>query len=351
MKTHRFLQALQRKITDRTPIWLMRQAGRYLPEYRKLRQQAGSFMTLCQTPELACEVSLQPLRRFDLDAVILFSDILTIPDAMGLGLQFIEGQGPVFNRAIRTAADVSQLSVVDPYEKLRYVSDAAALVKKSLHNEKPLIGFSGSPWTLATYMVEGKSNRSFSTIKAMMAEQPQTLHRLLEILTRSVIDYLNAQIEAGVDAVMVFDTWGSILVPDHFMSYSLQYMQQIIAGLKKTRSTGEEKIPSILFTRESGPCLEAMADSGCSALGVDWTVDIGDARKRVGHQVALQGNLKPEILKESPETIRAAVKAILRAFGPHPGHVFNLGHGVTPDIPPENVKILIDSVHEFSQSD
>lgn len=347
LTSHRLLKALRRQPVDRPPVWLMRQAGRYLPEYRQLRQQAGSFMALCTNPELACEVTLQPLRRFDLDAAILFSDILTIPDAMGLGLNFIAGDGPVFQRAIRSSADVNKLFVPDPDQSLRYVTDAIRLIKKTLNDQpladqRPLIGFSGSPWTLATYMIEGRSNRQFDQTRAMMAEQPQLLHQLLEILTLSVTDYLNAQIEAGVDVVMLFDTWGSILMPDHFMTYSLQYMQKIIASLHQT-----DCVPTILFARQSGSCLELIANSGCSAVGIDWTVDLAEAKQRVSHQVALQGNLDPAILKQSPAMIEQAVNKILQVFDRQPGYIFNLGHGMTPDIPPQHVNHLINSIHHY----
>jgi uroporphyrinogen decarboxylase len=341
-----FLRALLRQPVDRTPVWMMRQAGRYLPEYRRVRQQAGSFMNLCTTPELACEVTLQPLERYRLDAAILFSDILTIPDAMGLGLEFVEGEGPQFQRPITSQADVAAIGVPDPETDLRYVVDAVRLIKQELKGRVPLIGFSGSPWTLATYMVEGRGTREFRKIKGMMFEQPAVLHQLLEVLTRSVTDYLNAQIAAGADAVMVFDTWGGILAPHQYESFSLAYAAKIREGLHLEQAG--RKIPAILFTKGGGQWLERMAATGYDALGLDWTQDIGEARARVGHQVALQGNLDPQALYAPIPVLEGEVGRILEAFGEGSGHVFNLGHGVWPDVNPDHVGAMIEAVHSLS---
>ena len=341
-----FIRALSRQPVDRTPVWMMRQAGRYLPEYRRVREQAGSFMNLCTNPELACEVTLQPLERFRLDAAILFSDILTIPDAMGLGLSFAEGEGPRFARPIRTATEVQQLPIPDPEGELRYVTDAVRLIHRELGGRAPLIGFSGSPWTLATYMVEGGSSREFRKVKGLMYEQPQVMHELLGKLAEAVGLYLAAQIAAGVDAIMVFDTWGGVLSATQYQEFSLAYARRAleITG----RREGGVKIPAILFTKGGGQWLEAMAETGYDALGLDWTTDIGEARRRVGGKVALQGNLDPLALYAPPETIRAEVKRILESYGVGSGHVFNLGHGVWPDVNPEHVGTMIEAVHEFS---
>jgi uroporphyrinogen decarboxylase len=341
-----FIRALLRQPVERTPVWMMRQAGRYLPEYRRVREQAGSFMNLCTNPELACEVTLQPLERYRLDAAILFSDILTIPDAMGLGLHFIEGEGPKFERPLRSPEDIRKLSVPDPEDKLRYVPDAVRLIQQNLQGRAPLIGFSGSPWTLATYMVEGGSSREFRKVKALLYDQPALLHELLGKLADAVAAYLNAQIAAGVNAVMVFDTWGGMLATDQYREFSLAYAQRIQQQLRRERDG--QAIPAILFTKGGGLWLEAMAGSGYDALGLDWQTPIGEARKRVGGRVALQGNLDPVALYASPEAIRAQVKKILDDFGPGTGHVFNLGHGVHPDIKPEHVGAMIEAVHEFS---
>jgi uroporphyrinogen decarboxylase len=341
-----FLRALLRQPVERTPIWMMRQAGRYLPEYREVRGKAGSFMQLCTNPELACEVTLQPLDRFGFDAAILFSDILTIPDAMGLGLSFAEGEGPQFARPVRTAEDVKQLPIPDPETELRYVIDAVRLIKTNLQDRVPLIGFSGSPWTLATYMVEGKSSKSFQKVKGMMFEQPQLMHRMLDKLAQSVAAYLNAQIAAGADAVMVFDTWGGMLSHDDYLEFSLRYARQV----RELLNTGRDgrKIPTILFTKGGGLWLEAMADAGYEALGLDWQTDIGQARARVGDKVALQGNMDPITLYANPEVIREKVGKVLQGYGNGAGHVFNLGHGILPDINPEHVKAMVDAVRELS---
>jgi uroporphyrinogen decarboxylase len=341
-----FIRALLRQPVERTPVWMMRQAGRYLPEYRRVREQAGSFMNLCTTPELACEVTLQPLERYRLDAAILFSDILTIPDAMGLGLHFIEGEGPKFSHPLRTAEDIRKLGVPDPEDKLRYVTDAIRLIRQGLGGRVPLIGFAGSPWTLATYMVEGGSSREFRKVKTLMHDQPALMHELLGKLADAVAAYLNAQIAAGVDAVMLFDTWGGALTTDQYGEFSLAYARRIRERLQRRRE--DATIPAILFTKGGGLWLEAMADSGYDALGLDWQTPIGQARQRVGARVALQGNLDPTALYASPETIRAGVRQILADFGLGTGHVFNLGHGVHPDIPPEHVGAMIEAVHEFS---
>ena len=341
-----FIRALLRQPVDRTPVWMMRQAGRYLPEYRRVREQAGSFMSLCTNPELACEVTLQPLDRFRLDAAILFSDILTIPDAMGLGLEFVEGEGPQFRHPIRTAQAITDLPIPDPDGSLRYVTDAVRLIKRELKGRVPLIGFSGSPWTLATYMVEGGSSREFRRIKGLMYEQPGLLHQLLAKLAKSVALYLQAQIAAGVDAVMVFDTWGGALSARQYQDFSLQYARVALDGLTLERNG--KKIPAILFTKGGGQWLESMAATGYDALGLDWTTEIGDARRRVGDQVALQGNMDPQALYAPIESIRHEVKQILESYGQGSGHVFNLGHGVWPDVNPDHVGAMIEAVHEFS---
>ena len=348
LKNDRFLRALARQPVDKTPVWMMRQAGRYLPEYRQVRGQAGDFMSLCKNTELACEVTLQPLERFELDAAILFSDILTIPDAMGLGLYFAEGEGPKFHKPLRSEADIDQLEVINTAVDLTYVTDAVSMIRQELNGRVPLIGFSGSPWTLATYMIEGQSSRDFTRAKTMLYTQPELLHQLLEKLALSVIDYLNAQILAGAQVVQIFDTWGGALSYSAYLEFSLSYMAKIVDGLIK-QADGRD-VPVILFTKGGGLWLEAMADTGCDCLGLDWSVDLGAAHQRVGDKVALQGNMDPAILRAKPEVIRGEVKRILGSFGQNDGHVFNLGHGITPDINPDNAKIFIDAVHEFSSS-
>ena len=342
----RLLRALLRQPVDRTPVWLMRQAGRYLPEYRATRARAGSFMTLCQTPELACEVTLQPLERFPLDAAILFSDILTIPDAMGLGLSFNEGEGPQFARPLRSAADIARLAVPDPEVELRYVMDAVRLIRRELAGRVPLIGFAGSPWTLATYMVEGGSSKDYARIKSLLYNQPDALHLLLDVTARAVIAYLNAQAAAGAQVLMVFDTWGGLLAPRAFREFSLAYMARIVAGL--TRAAEGRPVPVILFTKGGGAWLEDIAATGCDGVGVDWTVDLGEARRRVGDRVALQGNLDPAALYATPDHIRQQVAQVLADFGSGPGHVFNLGHGIQPGVEPDAVRALVQAVHELS---
>jgi len=346
LKNDRFLKALMRQPVDRTPVWMMRQAGRYLPEYRATRAQAGDFMSLCKNTELACEVTLQPLERYELDAAILFSDILTIPDAMGLGLYFEEGEGPKFRKPVRTEADNEQLQVINTASDLSYVTDAVSMIRRELQGRVPLIGFSGSPWTLATYMIEGQSSRDFARAKTMLYTQPELMHQLLDKLALSVIDYLNAQIVAGAQVVQIFDTWGGALSHAAYQEFSLAYMQKIVSGLIK-QADGRD-VPVILFTKGGGLWLEAMADTGCHALGLDWTMDIGAAKKRVGDQVALQGNMDPAILRADPATIEREVQGILASFGAGNGHIFNLGHGITPDIDPQYAKVFIEAVHKFS---
>ncbi|WP_438951621.1 uroporphyrinogen decarboxylase [Porticoccus sp.] len=346
LKNDRFLRALLRQPVDMTPVWMMRQAGRYLPEYRQTRSAAGDFMALCTNPELACEVTLQPLERYPLDAAILFSDILTIPDAMGLGLYFEAGEGPRFRKPIRTEADIAALEVIDPGHDLPYVLDAVSTIRRELNGRVPLIGFSGSPWTLATYMIEGGSSRDFARSKTMLYDQPQLLHQLLEKLAQSVIAYLNAQIAAGAQAVQIFDTWGGALSHFAYQEFSLNYMTKIVANL--TRESEGREVPVILFTKGGGQWLEAIADSGCHAVGLDWTTHIGHARDRIGNKVALQGNMDPAILRASPERIRQEVAAILKQFGNGDGHIFNLGHGITPDVSPEMAGVFVDAVHSYS---
>lgn len=345
LQNDRLIRALLRQPVDRTPIWIMRQAGRYLPEYREVRNSVSGFMALCQNPELACKVTLQPLARFDLDAAILFSDILTIPAAMGLDLHFAEGEGPIFNNPIRNAHDVQRLKTPDVEKDLDYVMQAIKLAKRELNNRVPLIGFAGSPWTMAAYMIEGGASKTFSKIKGMLYAAPELLHDVLAVLAESVIHYLNAQIESGVNAVMLFDTWGGLLSESAYLEFSLAYMQKILAGLVKTNAQGI--VPTILFTKGGGLWLEHMAVSGCDAVGLDWTVNIGNAKKRVGSQVALQGNLDPAVLYGTATTIQREATQIMQDFGTGPGHIFNLGHGIYPDIEPEKVKILIDAIKGY----
>jgi uroporphyrinogen decarboxylase len=347
LENDRLLRALRREPVDVTPVWIMRQAGRYLPEYRETRARAGDFMTLCRTPELACEVTLQPLARFPLDAVILFSDILTIPDAMGLGLGFAEGEGPYFERPLRDAAAIRGLGVPDPEQELGYVMEAVRWVRRELGGRVPLIGFSGSPWTLATYMVEGGASKDFSRIKALLYDEPDTLARLLDVLVEAVAQYLSAQISSGAQAVMIFDTWGGVLSGEAYRRFSLDAMARIVARLAARGDA--QPAPVILFTKGGGAWLEDMAQTGCDALGLDWTADIGDARARVGTKVALQGNLDPTVLYARPERIREQVAGVLERFGPGSGHVFNLGHGIHPHVDPEHVGVLVDAVHELSR--
>lgn len=340
------LRALLRQPTERTPLWIMRQAGRYLPEYREVRARAGDFMSLCRNPELACEVTMQPLRRYQLDAAILFSDILTVPDALGLGLHFETGEGPKFARPVRTAAEIRKLPAPDVHESLGYVFDAVRTIRRELDGMVPLIGFAGSPWTVGTYMVEGGSSREFPNIKGLAAEDPATLDLMLDTVADTTTDYLNAQVEAGAQAIMVFDTWGSALDRDDYLRFSLAPMQKIVDGL--TRQADGRTVPVILFTKGAGELLTDMVGTGCDALGVDWTTTLADARRYVDGKVALQGNLDPATLRESPEVIRQGVADTLASYGTGPGHVFNLGHGITPDIDPDSLGVLVDAVHELS---
>jgi uroporphyrinogen decarboxylase len=346
LKNDRFLRALLKEPVDVTPVWMMRQAGRYLPEYKATRAKAGSFMNLCMNPELACEVTIQPLDRYPLDAAILFSDILTIPDAMGLQLRFAEGEGPIFDKPVRTAADVNALPVPDPEGELKYVMDAVRTIRRELDGRVPLIGFSGSPWTLATYMVEGGSSKDFAKVKGMMFDSPALMHKLLDTTAQSVISYLNAQIAAGAQAVQIFDTWGGSLTPRDYKEFSLRYMQQIVEGLN--RESEGRKVPVILFTKGGGQWLEDMAATGADALGLDWTTDIGTARARVGDKVALQGNMDPSVLYASPERIKQEVGSILESYGSGSGHVFNLGHGIHQHVDPEHAGAFVEAVHELS---
>ena len=346
LKNDTFIRALLREPTPYTPVWLMRQAGRYLPEYNQTRARAGNFLTLCKNPDLATEVTLQPLARYALDAAIVFSDILTIPDAMGLGLYFAEGEGPRFERPLREEWEIRDLTAPDPATHLRYVLDTVSQVRRSLAGSVPLIGFSGSPFTLACYMIEGRGSSDFATVKKMLYERPDLLHRILEINTQAVITYLNAQIEAGAQAVMLFDTWGGMLSHAAYHEFSLAYLRRIIAGL--TREREGLPVPSIVFTKGGGGWLESIAATGCDAVGLDWTVDIGAARARVGMRVALQGNLDPAILLSSPQVVQREAAAILASYGKGSGHVFNLGHGISQHTPPENVAALIETVRTTS---
>ena len=345
MRNEVFLRALMREPVPYTPIWVMRQAGRYLPEYNATRARAGSFLALAKSPELACEVTLQPLARFALDAAILFSDILTVPDAMGLGLYFAEGEGPKFERPLRTEKDVLAIEPPD-LDKLRYVFDAVSLIRRSLDGRVPLIGFSGSPFTLACYMIEGGGSDDFRTVKTMLYARPDLLHRILDVNARAVAAYLNAQIEAGAQAVMVFDTWGGMLSHAAFEEFSLAYSRKVLAQLPRSREG--EVVPRILFTKGGGQWLESMAESGADALGIDWQTDLGQARRRVGARVALQGNMDPMALFAPPAAIQAEAQRILASFGDGPGHVFNLGHGISQHTPPEHVQALVEAVHTAS---
>ena len=344
----RLLRALKRQPVDRTPVWVMRQAGRYLPEYRAVREQAGSFLNLCQNPELACEVTLQPLRRFGLDGAILFSDILTIPDAMGLGLTVNEGEGPRFARPIRRVSQIDGLTVPDAETDIGYVLEAVRLIRQKLAGTVPLIGFAGSPWTLATYMIEGESSRDFRHSKGLLYTEPNRMHQLLEVLTEAVSGYLHAQIVAGVQAVMIFDTWGGTLAHADYQEFSLAYLSRIVATLQA--ELGADAVPIILFTKGGGQWLSEIADSGCDAIGIDWTQSLFRARQLVSDRVALQGNLDPAVLRAPPDTIRREVKRVLADYGPGPGHIFNLGHGITPDIDPDHMAVMVDAVREFGQS-
>jgi uroporphyrinogen decarboxylase len=344
----RFMRALFREPVDRTPVWIMRQAGRYLPEYRKLRAEAKSFLRLCKTPELACTVTLQPLARFPLDAAIIFSDILTIPDALGLGLHFSEGEGPKFERPIRSHADIRKLAMLDPETELKYVMDAIRMTVQALDGSVPLIGFAGSPWTVATYMIEGGGSKQFSIIKAMLYQDPNALHALLKHVAELTVLYLGAQLKAGASAVMIFDTWGGLLAKENYLEFSLDYMHLIIEGLK-AYITASTRVPVILFTKNGGQHVEAIADTGCEAIGLDWTADLKHVKHLVGHRVALQGNLDPSVLYGDTIRIQEEVAKVLSQFGSGPGHVFNLGHGIHQDVEPEKVAVMIEAVHRFSE--
>ena len=345
-KNDTLIRALLRQPTAYTPVWLMRQAGRYLPEYNETRARAGSFLALCKSPGFATEVTLQPLARFRLDAAIVFSDILTLPDAMGLGLKFVEGEGPRFERPLREEREIRSLVAPDPGGSLRYVMDVIRQARRALADEVPLIGFSGSPFTLACYMVEGSASAEFLTLKTMLYRRPDLLHHVLEINCRAITAYLNAQIDAGAQVVMMFDTWGGILGTAEYREFSLAYAQRVLEGLK--REHDGERIPSIFFTKGGGAWLEPIAASGCDAVGLDWTVDLAAARRRVVGRVALQGNLDPAVLLAGPEATRQGVAAVLAAFGAGSGHVFNLGHGVSQFTPPDSIAALVEAVHELS---
>ncbi len=345
LKNDTFLRALLREPVPYTPLWLMRQAGRYLPEYNATRARAGSFLGLCKSPAYATEVTMQPLARYALDAAIVFSDILTVPDAMGLGLYFAEGEGPRFERPLREEWEIANLTVPDLSE-LRYVFDAVAECRRSLDGLVPLIGFSGSPFTLACYMIDGRGGEGFPRTKAMLYARPDLLHRILEINARAIVPYLNAQIEAGAQAVMVFDTWGGLLSTAAYHEFSLRYLKQVVAGLHRNHDGA--RVPSILFTKGGGQWLEAMAEVGADALGVDWMTDLTVARARVGSRVALQGNLDPAVLGADADAVKRETARVLESFGKGSGHVFNLGHGIDRHTPPENVTILVDTVHELS---
>jgi len=346
LKNDTFLRALLRQPTEYTPLWMMRQAGRFLPEYRATRKEAGSFLGLCKNPDYATEVTLQPVDRFPLDAAILFSDILTVPDAMGLGLYFSEGEGPKFERTVRDEAAVKALHTPDIATDLKYVTDAVSQIRKSLDGRIPLIGFTGSPWTLACYMVEGGSSNDFATVKTMAYKEPKLLHQILSKTAETVTQYLNAQIEAGAQAVMMFDSWGGALSHYAYHEFSLPYMQQIVDGLIKEKDG--VKIPNIVFTKGGGLWIESIANIGCDAIGLDWTMDIGVARQKVGEKVALQGNLDPLVLFAPPEAIEAEVEKVLSSYGFGSGHVFNLGHGISQYTDPEHVAVLVKAVHELS---
>ncbi|MBP6259102.1 MAG: uroporphyrinogen decarboxylase [Comamonas sp.] len=350
-----FLRACRRQATDYTPLWLMRQAGRYLPEYKATRAQAGSFMGLATNVDYATEVTLQPLERFPLDAAILFSDILTVPDAMGLGLSFAEGEGPRFAKTVRTEADVAQLAVPD-MDTLRYVFDAVTSIRKALNGRVPLIGFSGSPWTLACYMVEGKGSDDYRQVKTLMYARPDLMHRILAVNADSVAQYLNAQIDAGAQAVMVFDSWGGVLADGAFQEFSLAYTKRVLAQLKRTGVDGQD-VPRIVFTKGGGIWLPDMHDLDCEVLGLDWTANLGKARALVGDRKALQGNIDPNVLFAPPDMVAAQARAVLDSFGkPHtdrhstgPTHIFNLGHGISQFTPPEHVAALVETVHSYSR--
>ncbi|MBF0187506.1 MAG: uroporphyrinogen decarboxylase [Magnetococcales bacterium] len=344
---HPFLRACLRLPVERTPIWIMRQAGRYLPEYRASRGEAGDFLSLCRNTPLATEVTMQPLRRFNLDAAILFSDILVVPEAMGVPLRFATGEGPILEPPIRSADDVKRLRRIEPEKDLDYVMNAVGSIREALDDKVPLIGFSGSPWTLATYMIEGGSSKTFPNIKGMLYDQPTLLDTILDRLVEAVADYLNAQIDHGAQAVQIFDTWGGALSPKAYRAFSLEPMRRIVEKLKPTGPDGQ-RVPVILFSKGCGGMLEHLVASGCDVVGLDWTINIGEARKRANGAVALQGNMDPAVLYASPDRIREEARTLLEAYGPHPGHIFNLGHGISPDMNPDHVAALVDAVHSES---
>lgn len=342
---HRFIKALNRQVVDRTPVWIMRQAGRYMPEYRELRTKAGSFLELCKNPELACSATLLPIKRYPLDAAILFSDILLIPEAMGLGLEFIANEGPVFAKSIRNEADVVNLPEIDPDVDLAYVSNAIKLIKNELNNSVPLIGFAGSPWTIAAYMVEGKADKQFYKLKGLMYQQPEVMHMLLDHLSKQILRALQAQIDAGVDVVMLFDSWGGILTDSLFKEFSLAYMVKIVQNIRNTND-----VPVIIFSKNGGRCLPDIAASGCAGIGLDWTADLAEAKKMVGTQVALQGNMDPCVLYANDARIVEEVQHVLKNFGSGYGHIFNLGHGIPYDIEPKKVDVMLKAIEEFSST-
>jgi len=347
LKNDTFLRALLRQPTEYTPLWMMRQAGRYLPEYCATRKRAGSFLNLCKSPDMATEVTLQPLDRFPLDAAILFSDILTVPDAMGLGLYFAEGEGPKFERPLRDEAAIKALRVPDIGTDLKYVTDAVSQIRKALDGRVPLIGFSGSPWTLSCYMVEGGGSDDYAKVKTLMYKEPKLMHHILDVTAQAVIAYLNAQIEAGAQAVMIFDSWGGALSHAAYHEFSLHYMQKIVAGLIKEKDG--VRIPNIVFTKGGGLWIDSIAQIGCDAIGLDWTMDIGVARQKVGDKVALQGNIDPTVLFATPEVIHNEVEKVLASYGYGSGHVFNLGHGISQFTNPDNAAALVSAVHELSR--
>lgn len=349
-KNDLYLRALRGEKVERTPIWVMRQAGRYLADYRATRERAGDFLTLCKTPEMACEVTLQPIDHFGLDAAILFSDILTIPDAMGLGLVLEEGVGPVFSRPLTSAADIQRLGVPDMESDLGYVTDAVRLIRRELNDRVPLIGFTGSPWTLASYMVEGRGSKDFAKIKGLMFSEPALTHQLLDVVTESVCQYLKAQVLAGAQSLMVFDTWGGMLSTHAYKSFSLAYMRKIVQFLRSDPQTDE--VPVVLFTKGGAQWLELIADTGCDGIGLDWTVDLAQAKERVGHRVVLQGNMDPVVMSTTSTAVQHEAQSVLEAYGTvadsDRGHIFNLGHGIQPNAKPENMQVLVDTVRAHS---
>ena len=337
----RFLKALRCEETDQTPVWIMRQAGRYLPEYRNARVKAGSFLNLCKTPELATDVTLMPIKRFPLDAAILFSDILTIPDAMGMGLKFREGIGPTFSKKLKNLSDFKQLPIPNPEEELRYVMDTIKLIKRELDGSIPLVGFSGSPWTLACYMLEGSGSKDFNHVRKKLFSNPDEMRYLLEKLTKAVADYLEAQIDAGVDAIMIFDSWAGILSDSCFKQFSLRYLKDICGNLR------EKNVPKIVFAKGGGLWLDSLAKLEINGLGLDWSIDLARARAIVGDKIALQGNLDPAVMLTDPQTVKLEARKVLKSIGNRKGFIFNLGHGITPEVDPRHVEVLVDTVHSY----